>query len=82
MDEDLKNNFSNVKLKWVKNEKESLIIKGNTAIEITKFTIEVTPISGGDPFISNGRAMIVYVRNSQAPHGWASIREVIQSATE
>ncbi len=82
LEKDLKNTFLNVKLKWLKNDVESLIFQGNTAIEITVFNIEITPNDGDKPFISKGRAMIVYVRNSQAPQGWASIREVIQPATE
>jgi ketosteroid isomerase-like protein len=82
LEKDLKNTFSNVKLKWLKNDVESLIFQGNTAIEITVFNIEITPNDGGKPFISKGRAMIVYVRNSQSPYGWASIREVIQPSTD
>ena len=82
LEKDLKNTLSHVRLKWLKNDVESLIFQGNTAIEVTVFNIEITPNDGGKPFISNGRAMIVYVRNSQSPSGWASIREVIQSATE
>ena len=82
LEKDLKNTFKNVKLKWLKNDVESLIFQRNTAIEITVFNIEITPYDGGTAFISKGRAMIVYVRNSQSPYGWASIREVIQPATE
>jgi ketosteroid isomerase-like protein len=82
LEKDLKNTFANVKLKWLKNDVESLIFQGNTAIEITVFNIEITPNGGGKPFVSKGRAMIVYVRNNQSPHGWASLREVIQPATD
>ena len=82
LEKDLKNTFLHVKLKWLKNDVESLIFQGSTAIEITVFNIEITPNDGGKSFISKGRAMIVYVRNSQSHFGWASIREVIQPATE
>jgi hypothetical protein len=82
LEKDLNNTFKNVKLKWLKNDVESLSFQGSTAIEITVFNIEITPNNGDKPFISKGRAMIVYVRNSQSPYGWASIREVIQPSTE
>jgi ketosteroid isomerase-like protein len=82
LEKDLKNTFSNVKLKWLKNDVESLIFQDNTAIEMTAFTIEITPKDGNKPFTSSGRAMIIYVRDDKSPFGWASIRELIQPQTE
>jgi ketosteroid isomerase-like protein len=82
LENDLKNTFSNVKLKWLKNDVESLIFQKNTAIEMTAYTIEITPNDGSKPFISKGRAMIIYVRDNKSPFGWASIRELIQPESE
>lgn len=79
---DLKNTLQNVKLNWKENKVESLLINGQTAVEMTAFTIEGTPKDGSKPFIFKGRAMIVYVRYKQSPTGWATIREIIQPATE
>ena len=82
MEADLKGTFQNFKLDFKKNEVESLLIQGNTAIEQTLFTIEGTPKNGSKPFIFKGRAMVVYTRYKASPTGWASIREIIQPATE
>jgi ketosteroid isomerase-like protein len=78
MEKDLKNTFSYAKLVWLENKLESLIFQGNTAIEMTFFTIEGKPKDGSKPFIFKGRAMIVYVRSQESPTGWASIREIVQ----
>jgi len=69
-------------LKWLQNDVESLIFQDNTAIEMTVYTIEITPNDGNKPFTSKGRAMVVYIRSSQSPSGWASIRELIQPESE
>ena len=78
LEKDLKNTFSHVKLKWLENNVESLIFQDNTAIEMTVYTIEITATDGSKPFTSKGRAMIIYIRSSESPSGWASIRELIQ----
>jgi len=69
-------------LEFSKNKVESLLINGDTAVEQTLFTIKGTPKSGGEPFIFEGRAMIVYIRYKESPTGWATIREMIQPATK
>lgn len=66
------------RLEFVENRTESLVIAGETATELAAFTIRGTPKAGGAPFVSRGRAMVVYVRSSASPTGWASIRELIQ----
>jgi ketosteroid isomerase-like protein len=66
---------------FVENNVESLLIEGDTAIEQTVFAIKATPIAGGQPSIFRGRTMVVYVRYKSSPTGWASIRELIQPAT-
>jgi ketosteroid isomerase-like protein len=68
------------KLEWKENNVRSLLIQGDTAVELTDFTIQGTPRSQGDPFTFRGRAMVVYVRYKDSPTGWASIREIIQPA--
>jgi hypothetical protein len=66
----------------VDNQVESLFINGNTVVEQTLFAIKGTPKGGGDPFVFRGRAMVVYIRYKKSPTGWASIREMIQPATD
>lgn len=69
-------------LEFVKNNVESLLINGDTAIEQTMFGIKGTPKNGGEPFLVEGRATIVYIRYKDSPTGWATIREMIQPATK
>jgi ketosteroid isomerase-like protein len=68
-------------LEWKENQVRSILIQGDTAVELTDFTIQGTSKTRGDPFLFKGRAMIVYVRYKNSPTGWASIREIIQPAT-
>jgi ketosteroid isomerase-like protein len=68
-------------VEWKENSVRSLFIQGDTAVELTDFTIQGTPKSHGEPFTYRGRAMVVYVRFKDSPSGWASIREIIQPAT-
>lgn len=77
----LKDTLLRFHLEFVENNVESLLIEGDTAIEQTTFAIKATPIDGGQPFVFRGRTMVVYVRYKQSPTGWASIRELIQPAT-
>jgi ketosteroid isomerase-like protein len=68
-------------LEWKENHVRSILIQGDTAVELTDFTIQGTSKNRGDPFLFKGRAMVVYVRYKNSPTGWASIREIIQPAT-
>jgi len=68
-------------VEFVENNVESLLVEGDTAIEQTVFAIKATPLAGGQPSIFRGRTMVVYVRYKDSPTGWASIRELIQLAT-
>ena len=68
------------RLEFVENRTESLVVTGETAVEIAAFTIRGTPKDGGASFVSRGRAMVVYVRSAASPSGWATIRELIQPA--
>jgi ketosteroid isomerase-like protein len=68
-------------LEWQENQVRNILIQGDTAVELTDFTIQGTSKNRGDPFHFRGRAMIVYVRYKNSPTGWASIREIIQPAT-
>ena len=67
-------------LEWTENQVRSLLIQGDTAVEMTDFTIKGTPKNEGAPFVFRGRAMVVYVRYRDSPSGWGSIREVVQPA--
>jgi ketosteroid isomerase-like protein len=78
---DMRNTFQQFRLEFVDNRLESLLIEGNTAVEQTAFTIKGTPLKGGEPFLFKGRSMVVYVRYRNSPTGWASIREIVQPAT-
>ena len=75
---DLRGTLNVFQLQFVENHNESLLIHGNTAVEISTFAIRLTPRSGGTALLFKGRAMIVYVRYGASPTGWASIREIIQ----
>ena len=69
-------------LEFVENTVESLLVMDSIAIEQTRFVIQGTPKDKGEPFTFKGRTMVTYVRYSQSPTGWATIREIIQPATE
>jgi ketosteroid isomerase-like protein len=58
---------------------ESFEIHGNTATEISSFTIEGTPKGDSKPFIFKGRSMVLYIRYNESPAGWALIREMVQT---
>ena len=78
---DLANTMSSVDLEFgegPENARESLTICGDTAISITRFSIGWKPKDGSEGGIAKGRAMIVLVRSDTAPHGWVTLREVIQ----
>ena len=78
---DLANTMANVDLEFgdgAENVRESLTICGETAISITRFSIGWKPKDGSEGGIARGRAMIVLVRSDEAPHGWVTLREVIQ----
>jgi ketosteroid isomerase-like protein len=79
---DLSETFRLFSLEFVEHKVESLTFLGDAAVEQTAFAIKGTPKSGGTPFFFKGRAMVVYVRYEKSPSGWASIREIIQSATQ
>ncbi|MEL6659601.1 MAG: nuclear transport factor 2 family protein [Bacteroidota bacterium] len=69
-------------LEFVENEVENLLIQQDLVIEQTKFSIRGTPKDGGDSFVFSGRTMVTYVRYGDSPTGWATIREIIQPATD
>jgi ketosteroid isomerase-like protein len=77
----LRDTLRQFRLEFVENNVESLLIEGDTAVEQTLFAIRVTPRNGGQPTVFRGRTMVVYVRYKDSPTGWASIRELIQPAT-
>jgi ketosteroid isomerase-like protein len=79
---DLRGTLQQFTLEFVENQVESLLIEGNTAVEQTLFAIKSTPKRVGEPFLFRGRAMVVYIRYEKSPTGWASIREIIQPATD
>ena len=60
---------------------DNTFFQGDTAVETSTFAITGTPKHGGQPFVFKGRSMVVYVRSSKSPSGWASIREIIQPAS-
>ena len=80
--EDLRKTLQQFKLEFEENRVESLLIQGDTAIEQTVFAIRSTLKSGGESSLFRGRTQVVYVRYKKSPTGWASIREIIQPATD
>ena len=80
--EDLRQTLQKFQLEFEENRVESLLIQGDTAIEQTVFAIKSTLKSGGEPYLFRGRTQVVYVRYKKSPTGWASIREIIQPATD
>jgi ketosteroid isomerase-like protein len=74
----LEKSFQSTQVAFKENHVENTIFLGDSAVEISTFTIQGTPKTGGAPFLFKGRAMVVYVRYKQSPTGWASIREVVQ----
>ena len=74
--------LENFNLEFIKNDVEHIFVEGDVAIEQTKFSIKGTPKSGGDSFVFSGRTMVTYLRYEESPSGWATIREIIQLATE
>ncbi|MBV8114653.1 MAG: DUF4440 domain-containing protein [Silvibacterium sp.] len=79
---DLANTLRQYHLEFVENSVESLLIENDAAVEMTRFSIKSTPIAGGQPAFFKGRTMVVYVRYKESPTGWASIREIIQPASD
>jgi ketosteroid isomerase-like protein len=77
----LETSFRSMRVEFTENRVEDLLITGDAAVEISAFTIRVTPKNGDAPSLFKGRAMVVYVRYKPSSTGWASIREVIQPAT-
>lgn len=73
--------FASFKVEFIEHDIESLLIEGDYAIEQTHFAVKGTPKAGGEPWIFRGRAMVLYVRYADSPTGWASLREMIQPAT-
>ena len=61
---------------------ESLLVQDNTAVEQAVFATKSTPKSGGESYLFKGRTQVVYVRYEKSPTGCASIREIIQPATD
>ena len=78
---ELEETLRNFALEFLTNDVESILVKDNIAIEQTKFSIKGTPKSGGEPFVFMGRTMVTYIRYDKSPTGWATIREIIQPAT-
>ncbi len=78
---DIAGTLQRFNLEWKENQVRSILIQGDTAVELTDFVIQGIPKKQGEPFLFRGRAMVVYVRYENSPTGWASIREIIQPAT-
>lgn len=80
--EELIKTLENFSLEFIKNEVESILIQDNIAIEQTKFSIKGTPKKEGNPFVFSGRTMVTYLKSTNSPSGWVTIREMIQPATK
>ncbi len=78
----LKETLKNYRLEFVENTIENILVQDSLAIEQTRFAIRGTPKQEGEPFIFKGRTMVTYIRYAESPTGWATIREIIQPASE
>jgi ketosteroid isomerase-like protein len=76
---ELKGTLQSYSVKFKEHKIESFEIHGETATEISSFTIEGTPKGDGKPFMFKGRSMVLYIRYRESPCGWALIREMIQA---
>lgn len=79
---DLRGTLQAYSLQFTEHEVESLEFFGDTCVEVTRFAVRGEPKGDAPAFTFRGRAMVVYVRYAGSPSGWASIREVIQPATD
>ena len=79
---DLAGTLSSHTLEFVENRRESLVVRGDLAVEQTVFAIRGTPKGEGEPFVFRGRTSVVYTRDEASPSGWAILREIIQPAVE
>lgn len=80
--EGLEETMKDYSLEFVKNELENMFIQDDLVIAQGIFAIRGTPKAQGDPFVFEGRTLVTYIRYSDSPSGWATIREIIQPATE
>ena len=80
--DDLRGTLEGYTLDFVENKVENILIQGNIAIEQTLFSIKGTPKKGGEIFYFRGRTMVTYIKYKRSPTGWATIREIIQQATD
>ena len=80
--EGLKVTIESFSLEFIENEVENIYVQDSIAIEQTRFTIRGIPKQGGNGFIFKGRTMVTYFRWADSPTGWATIREIIQPASE
>jgi ketosteroid isomerase-like protein len=76
---DLKETLQYYSLNFKEHNIESFQIHGNTATEISSFTIEGIPKGDSKPFTFKGRSMVLYIRYKESPAGWAIIREMVQT---
>lgn len=75
---ELKGTLQSFSVKFAEHKIESFEIHGETATEISSFTIEGTPKGDGKPFVFKGRSMVLYIRYKESPSGWVLMREMIQ----
>lgn len=74
--------LENYTLSFVENEVENIFIQDGVAIEQTRFAIQGTPKTEGNPFVFKGRTVVTYIKYEGSPTGWATIREIIQPFSE
>jgi ketosteroid isomerase-like protein len=73
--------FQSFKVQFLENTTETVLFHEGTAVEMSLFSIQSIPKTGGPPIIFKGRSMVVYIDHPASPTGWASIRETIQPAS-
>jgi ketosteroid isomerase-like protein len=72
--------FQNSKVEFIENTVENTAFTGKVAIQTVIFSIKTTPKDGGNPTISRGRSMVIYIQDKSSPTGWLTLREIAQEA--
>lgn len=65
---------------FIEHEVESVLVREGSAVQMTRYAIRRMPRAGGEANVFRARALVVFVRSSGSPTGWAVIREIVQPA--
>jgi len=75
---ELRQGFGYARIEFIEDHVEDLAFHGDTAVQMARFAVRVTPRDGGASQIHRGRSQVVWVRYAASPTGWAAWREMVQ----